>query len=140
MLVKVSKEFRWEMGHRLSYHQEGCQTLHGHSYRMTIELVGERDSGGMVLDYGIIKSIVDPLLERLDHSTMLHEEDTEVIAFFNEQNMKATIVPFHPTAENMAIWIGESLKPEFQIYNNLSALTVRVCETVSAAAEVTLSL
>lgn len=140
MVVKIAKEFRWEMGHRLSYHQEGCQNLHGHSYRMAVELEGILDDGGMVLDYGTIKTIVTPLLESLDHATMVHEEDAEVLAFLRSQNMKVAAVPFHPTAENMAIWFLEELKPALRPYANLQKLTVRVCETQSAMAEVSTRL
>lgn len=135
MVLKVAKEFRWEMGHRLSYHEDGCQNLHGHSYRMAVELEGTRNEGGMVLDYGKIKEIVTPLLERLDHSTMLHDEDQKVISFFKDQNMKTVLVPFHPTAENMVVWFLEQLEPHFRPYPNLSRLTVRVYETRSALAE-----
>ena len=140
MRVKIAKEFRWEMGHRLSYHQEGCQNLHGHSYRMAVELEGELNEGGMVLDYGEIKKIVTPLLERLDHSTMLHQDDQEVVTFLCEQGMKAVLVPFHPTAESMAIWFCDQLKSEFLRYPNLLRLTIRVHETQTATAEVSVDI
>jgi len=39
------------MAHRLPFHDGGCRNVHGHSYSMTIELVGEPDRNGMVLDY-----------------------------------------------------------------------------------------
>lgn len=140
MLVKIAKEFRWEMGHRLSYHQEGCQNLHGHSYRMSVELVGELNQNGMVLDYGKIKEIVEPILLELDHSTMLSEDDTQTRDFFESSGMKAAIVPFHPTAENMCIWFLDLLKPKFQQFSNIKTLTVRVCETLTATAEATTEL
>ena len=140
MVVKVAKEFRWEMGHRLSYHTEGCANLHGHSYRMAVELEGTLDDGGMVIDYGTIKDLVTPLLEKLDHSTMLHDTDEEVKTFLQNQNMKVVLVPFYPTAENMAIWFCDQLKPAFQSHKNLQKLTVRLHETQSATAEVSICL
>lgn len=140
MVVKIAKEFRWEMGHRLSYHQEGCQNLHGHSYRMAVELDGTLNEGGMVLDYGEIKKLVTPFLERLDHSTMLHQDDKEVVTFLCEQGMKTVLVPFHPTAENMAIWFIQELKPSFLPFKNLQKLTIRVYETQTAMAEVSVEL
>ncbi len=136
MVVKIAKEFRWEMGHRLSYHQEGCENLHGHSYRMAVEVEGTLDEGGMVLDYGTIKKVVTPLLENLDHATMIHEDDTVVKEFLAYQNMKTVVVPFHPTAENMAIWFLDQLKESFHKYSNLQKVTIRVYETNSAMAEV----
>ena len=93
MVLKIAKEFRWEMGHRLSYHQEGCQNLHGHSYRMAVEVEGTLNEGGMVLDYGEIKKLVTPIIDRLDHATMLHQDDTEVVTFLCEQGMKTVPRP-----------------------------------------------
>lgn len=139
MLLKVAKEFRWEMGHRLSWHTEGCQTPHGHSYRMAVELLGTLNQNGMVIDYGDIKKVVEPILESLDHSIMLAQDDP-ILPYFQEQEFKVTAVPFHPTAENIALWFIDQLKPSFQPHPNLKTLTVRVYETKSALAEASIEL
>ena len=49
--MRISKEFRWEMGHRLQLHKGLCKNLHGHSYKMEVELTGDVLENGMVLDY-----------------------------------------------------------------------------------------
>ncbi|MFI5263969.1 MAG: 6-carboxytetrahydropterin synthase, partial [Candidatus Kapaibacterium sp.] len=30
MLTRISKSFRWEMAHRLPFHEGGCRHIHGH--------------------------------------------------------------------------------------------------------------
>ena len=39
--MKVAKEFKWEMGHRLPEHFGNCKNIHGHSYKMIAEFEGE---------------------------------------------------------------------------------------------------
>ena len=39
--MKIAKEFRWEMGHRLPEHFGLCKNIHGHSYKMIVEFEGE---------------------------------------------------------------------------------------------------
>ncbi|MGA1250362.1 MAG: 6-pyruvoyl trahydropterin synthase family protein, partial [Candidatus Kapaibacteriota bacterium] len=52
MISRIAKEFHWEMGHRLPFHDGGCQNIHGHSYTMRVEVIGEIDPAtGMVIDY-----------------------------------------------------------------------------------------
>src|SRR5437868_1916429 len=61
MLTRIAKDFRWEMAHRLPEHEGGCRNVHGHSYRMWVEISGEPQANGMVLDYFEISAIVDPM-------------------------------------------------------------------------------
>jgi len=41
--MKIAKEFKWEMGHRLPEHFGQCKNIHGHSYKMLVEFEGEID-------------------------------------------------------------------------------------------------
>ncbi|MDI9641583.1 6-carboxytetrahydropterin synthase [Kamptonema cortianum] len=136
MSVLIAKEFHWEMGHRLSYHTEGCQNLHGHSYRAIIELEGEPDEGGMVLDFGDLAKIVRPILAEIDHSMMLWQEDKEVIEFLTSQQMKVTRVPFHPTAENISRWLLKQLTAHLKSRQNIALVRIRLYETASSVAVV----
>jgi 6-pyruvoyltetrahydropterin/6-carboxytetrahydropterin synthase len=68
MLTRIAKDFRWEMAHRLPFHEAGCKNVHGHSYRMLVELAGEPMSNGMVLDYFVLKQYIDPLVAEIDHA------------------------------------------------------------------------
>ena len=78
--MKISKDFRWEMGHRLQCHKGKCFNLHGHSYKLQIEFEGEVDSStGMVLDYFDVKDLVTPIVDKLDHTVIAWEQDSELI-------------------------------------------------------------
>ena len=65
-----------------------CKNLHGHNWIITVTLKSEElDKNGMVLDFTKIKEIVN----QLDH------------------NHLNNIVPFNPTAENIAKWLCEQI-------------------------------
>ncbi|MGA1414241.1 MAG: 6-pyruvoyl trahydropterin synthase family protein, partial [Candidatus Kapaibacteriota bacterium] len=106
MISRIAKEFHWEMGHRLPFHDGGCQNIHGHSYTMRVEVIGEIDPAtGMVIDYFDMKSLVQPLIDTLDHSFLLDSSDQILVEFFKEHPMKVNIVDFYSTAENIAHYI-----------------------------------
>ncbi|HZK77074.1 MAG TPA: 6-carboxytetrahydropterin synthase [Candidatus Kapabacteria bacterium] len=136
MLTKISKDFRWEMAHRLPEHTGGCRNVHGHSYRMWVELAGEPDEHGMVLDYFKLKEIIDPLVAEIDHSFLCDRSDTLIVDFLNSSGLKAVYVDFPTTAEHIAKWFFERLSPLLATMKHLRELRVRIQETERTYAEV----
>ena len=63
--MKISKEFRWEMGHRLPFHDGLCRNIHGHSYYMVIEIEGELNENGMIIDFYDLGKAVKPIIDEL---------------------------------------------------------------------------
>src|SRR5256885_5275357 len=99
MLTTIAKDFRWEMAHRLPFHEGGCRNVHGHSYQMWVELSGEPDPNGMVLDYFVLKQMVDPLVAEIDHSFLCDRADTLIVEFLEQSKLKGVYVDFPTTAE-----------------------------------------
>lgn len=139
-MIRIGKEFRWEMGHRLPYHTEGCANVHGHSYRLEIEVEGTPDDGGMLIDYGRLSEIVGPLVSQLDHCFICYREDTEMLDFLRRMEMKHTVISFHSTAENMTEWMLKHFAEPLASYPNLNRLTVRLHETAKVFAEASTEL
>jgi 6-pyruvoyltetrahydropterin/6-carboxytetrahydropterin synthase len=132
--MKIAKEFRWEMGHRLSFHKGKCRNLHGHSYKLWIELNGTEDSNGLLMDYYDLAKLVLPVLEKIDHCFMVSVKDTNLIEALKKLDSKAVIVDFEPTAENICKYIlNEITKTGLQ--TNIRSVRARVYETDDAFAE-----
>ncbi len=148
MLTRIAKDFRWEMAHRLPEHTGGCRNVHGHSYRMWVELAGEPETDdrsstqGMVLDYFLLKQMVDPLVAEIDHAFLCDRTDTLIANFLGSTDLKAVYVDFPTTAENIAKWFFERIKSLFRPSENPAAmkhlceLRVRIQETERTYAEV----
>ncbi|HOM64902.1 MAG TPA: 6-carboxytetrahydropterin synthase [Ignavibacteriales bacterium] len=132
--MKIAKSFKWEMGHRLSFHKDKCANIHGHSYVLEVEMKGDILQDGMVLDYYLFNVIIKPLINELDHSCALHKDDTEFIEFFKKMNMKLFIMDNYPTAENLAIYILNYIKNK-DLPKNIKKIKVKVKETENTYAE-----
>jgi len=133
-LMKIAKEFTWEMGHRLPFHEGKCKNLHGHSYKCLIELTGEPDKNGIVLDYYDLKKIVEPILDEMDHSFIVWKDDKELINSLEKLNSRMVIIDFQTTAENICVYLLNRIKSS-NLPANINAIKVRVLETENTYAE-----
>lgn len=135
--MKIAKEFRWEMGHRLPNHDGACRNLHGHSYRMVVEVEGEvNPETGMVIDFSEISAKVKPFLAELDHCFLCQEDDKEVRELLENMNLKRILIPVPSTVENICGLFVKRLKPAFATEPEVKAFTVRIWETASSVAEI----
>ena len=92
----------------------------------------------MVIDFADIKKIsLDFIHDKLDHGYMVWEKDTELLNFFkNSEGHKPVIVPFTPTAENVAKFIFDTLNEKFidKYENGLKLSSVKLWETPTSYA------
>jgi 6-pyruvoyltetrahydropterin/6-carboxytetrahydropterin synthase len=132
--MKIAKEFTWEMGHRLPFHTGKCKNLHGHSYKCMVELSGDHDANGMILDYYDLKKIIEPVLDELDHAFLVCNTDKELILVLEKLNSRHVVVDFETTAENICLYLLKQIKSS-NLPSNIRALKVRVLETENTYAE-----
>ncbi len=132
--MKIAKEFRWEMGHRLPYHSGKCKNLHGHSYKMLLELNGGVDENGMVMDYFDIKSLIGPIVDELDHSFIVYDQDQELIDMLKKLSSRFVVVGYHTTAENICKYFLEKIS-NCGLPENIDSIKVRIYETENSYAE-----
>lgn len=103
---------------------------------MTVELSGETNTQGMVLDYFDMSNIVSPIIEEIDHAFLCDRSDSLCRDFLEESTLKVVFVDFHTTAENIASWMFEKLSNEFVVFKNIDELRIIVQETERTSAEV----
>lgn len=132
--MKVAKEFRWEMGHRLPEHFGNCKNIHGHSYKMIVEFEGEVGKNEMIIDFYDVDKIIKPMIDRLDHAFMVNKNDKEVIKFLEKINSKMIVVDFNSTVENICKFVLRETQ-KFNLPKNISSVSVRVYETNEDYAE-----
>lgn len=137
--MKIAKEFRWEMGHRLPDHFGQCKNIHGHSYKMIVEFEGELDRNEMIIDYYDVEKIINPIIENLDHAFMVNKNDQIVLEFLNSMNSKKVVVDFQSTAENICLYLLNEIK-KASLPGNVKKIKVRVYETSFDYAEESVKL
>ncbi|HRH02037.1 MAG TPA: 6-carboxytetrahydropterin synthase QueD [Bacteroidia bacterium] len=133
----VAKEFKWEAAHRLPRHNGKCKHLHGHSYKMVVEFEGEPDETGMVMDFNVLKSLVQPIVDQLDHTTIIAKSDVELRETFLAKSWKYFEMEKESTAENLCALILDFItKNNLQLLrtNSIRAICIKISETASAYA------
>lgn len=101
----LRKKFTFEASHQLMNHDGKCRRLHGHSWVMWVEIIGNEIQSGekenMLMDYTEIKKIVNPLVgEVLDH-----------------HHLNDTLLEDMPTSEYLAMFVFKTLKPDLPLLN-----------------------
>ena len=136
-LIKVTKEFTFDAAHRLMNHPSKCKNLHGHTYKVQVELgmpVCSLHEDGMVMDFGVLKQeIMEPLLGHFDHSVILDLGDP-LLTKLEGMDLKIVTMDGPPTAEAMATYFGKQISKEIS-GGDLSLISVRVWETPTSFAE-----
>ncbi|MGC8956828.1 MAG: 6-pyruvoyl trahydropterin synthase family protein [Candidatus Kapaibacteriota bacterium] len=135
MKIKIGKEFVWNMSHRLPFHKGLCSNIHGHTYKLRVELVGTPDENGIVLDFYDLISAVQPIIDQLDHSFVVDENDKVMIDFLAANNFRYVKVPTTTTSENLAVWIASQVAKKFMSFPNIEKIVVRFYETFDSFAE-----
>ena len=138
-------------GHRVHGHESKCAHLHGHNYRVhftvecdekpghpdrSVELTAtELDNIGRVMDFSVIKSKLCMWLEDVwDHKFLVWEEDPAADALVDIDAMGVVLVPFNPTAENMAAFLVNKVGPALLHGTGCRLREVVVSETRKCAA------
>lgn len=128
-------------GHRLLGHGGKCEHFHGHNYVAEFLVTGERqDAVGRVIDFADLKHRCKTWLDtNWDHSFVLWEEDANGIAALKMVTpSRMYLLPYNPTAENMAKYLLEKVCPEILSGTGAIATAVRIWETGESYAEATL--
>ncbi len=80
-VIRLTKEFSFEMAHALAGYDGMCREIHGHSYRLLVTVAGEPCSDpadpkyGMVMDFGALKKIVgEQIIASYDHALLIRRE------------------------------------------------------------------
>jgi 6-pyruvoyltetrahydropterin/6-carboxytetrahydropterin synthase len=135
--MKISKQYHWEMGHRLPFHKGLCKNIHGHSYKMNVEITGGLDKNGMVIDFFDLNKIVKPIIEKYDHAFLCWKDDKKVLDFLTKNKMKKVVVEYHSTVENICSDFLDKITNDLLIIkgHKFEELTVKIYESPNSYAE-----
>jgi len=137
MSLTIMRRVKFCAGHRLHRHGGKCEYFHGHNYTAEFYVTGEQtDSVGRVIDFAILKQRFKGWIdEHWDHGFLLSEADENGIAAAQiVQPSKYYLLPYNPTAENMARYLLEEICPQLLEDTGVRATRVVIWETDEACA------
>ena len=141
MNLRVSKIFDFETAHALWGYDGKCKNIHGHSYKLTVSVAGDRISDpsstklGMIIDFTDLKIIVkEQIVDIYDHCLLVngntpHKSYAEVEHGFS----KIMLCDFQPTCENMLADMVEKLL--VSLPSEVSLKYVKLQETATCFSE-----
>jgi 6-pyruvoyltetrahydropterin/6-carboxytetrahydropterin synthase len=140
-VIRVTREFTFEMAHVLRNYDGPCRNVHGHSYRLFVTLSGtpfsdqENPKNGMVIDFTDLKKIVlDEIVNLFDHAVVVSRDfDREKTEMMSKTFGNTVIVDYQPTCENLVADFAERIKNKLPSGTRLHNL--RLYETAKSYAE-----
>ncbi len=113
-MMQITRKHIISSAHRLYDYDGRCERLHGHNYRIEATLsTPQLNRLGMIVDFAEIKKILFGALDAVwDHRTLLYTKDplcAKLAGVLDDDSLCP--VPFNPTAENMATYLGEEFFP-----------------------------
>ncbi len=136
--IRITKQFSFETGHALYGYDGKCRNVHGHSYKLSVTVIGKpiTDSKnvkyGMVIDFGDLKKIVkSEIVDQFEHATVFNK-NTPHIELANElkkHGHHVILVEYQPTSENMVIDFSERIKKHLPDHIQLHSLKLQETET-----------
>lgn len=140
--IRITKQFSFETGHALYGYDGKCKNVHGHSYKLSVTVIGtpitDRNNVkfGMVIDFSDLKKIVkEEIVDLFDHATVFNET-TPHIELANELKNRGhhvILVNYQPTSENMVTDFAEKIKN--RLPDSIKLHSLRLQETETSFAE-----
>ena len=140
-IIRVTREFTFEMAHVLWNYDGPCRNVHGHSYRLFVTISGtpvnevKNPKNGMVIDFADLKTIVlKEIVNVFDHAVVVSKDfDREKIAMFKETFGNTVIVDYQPTCENLVADFAGRIK--MLMPDGIKISSLKLYETAKSYAE-----
>ena len=140
--VRITKQFSFETGHALYGYDGKCKNVHGHSYKLSVTVIGSPITDntnvkfGMVIDFSDLKKIVrEEIVDHFDHASVFNQ-NTPHVELANELKNRGhhvILVDYQPTSENMVVDFAKKIQDRLPKGINLHSLKLQ--ETESSFAE-----
>ena len=138
--IEIEKEyFKFSAAHFLIFPDGSAERLHGHNYRVMVEIEGELTEHGLVLDFKLVKPVVRELVDELDehwlipgeHPVLTFGERPDGVMevryqdrYYAAPSEDVIVLPVNNTSsENLASWVGRELKQ--RILDRFPRVTLR---------------
>ena len=136
--IRITKQFSFETGHALYGYDGKCKNVHGHSYKLSVTVIGKPISDnsnvkfGMVIDFSDLKKIVkEEIVDVFDHATVFNKNTphVELAAELENRGHHVILVNYQPTSENMVTDFAQKIKNRLHADIKLHSLKLQETDT-----------
>ena len=158
--VTVSKDYLvFSSAHFITFRGHQCEPLHGHNYRVGVEVEGGIDAECLfVVDFSILKKVVRKLVDEIDHKVLLPtqnpklrieiDKDRVSVHYFGQLTYvlpltDCALLPIqNSTAEMLAQYLAEGVRQALLDtgISNLTRLEIEVEESFGQSATYRLAM
>ena len=140
--IRITKQFSFETGHALYGYDGKCKNVHGHSYKLSVTVIGNpiTDTSnvkyGMVIDFSDLKKIVkEEIVDLFDHATVFNQNTphVELAKELSTRGHHVILVDYQPTSENMVVDFAQKIIN--RLPNQIQLHSLKLQETESSFAE-----
>ncbi|WP_251859628.1 6-carboxytetrahydropterin synthase QueD [Clostridium sp. Marseille-Q2269] len=114
-ILKVEHSF--DSAHFLANYKGKCGNIHGHRWKVEIQVQSESlvEGGqldGMVIDFGDLKKDIISMVDYYDHALIIENNTMreKSLNSLKEDGFRIIEVDFRPTAENFAVFFYKTIK------------------------------
>ena len=140
--IRITKQFSFETGHALYGYDGKCKNVHGHSYKLSVTVIGtpildqSNVKFGMVIDFSDLKKIVrEEIVDLFDHASVFNKNTphVELAEELKKRGHHVILVNYQPTSENMVIDFAKKISG--RLPNDILLHSLKLQETESSFAE-----
>jgi 6-pyruvoyltetrahydropterin/6-carboxytetrahydropterin synthase len=140
--IRITKQFNFETGHALYGYDGKCRNVHGHSYKLSVTVIGipikdvDHVKLGMVIDFGDLKKIVkEEIVDKFDHATVFNKNTphVELAKELTDRGHNVILADYQPTSENMVLDFATKIAA--RLPENISLFSLKLQETETSFAE-----
>lgn len=140
--VRVTKDHLvFSAAHFITYNGNICERLHGHNWRVAVEVAGPLDENHYVYDFIALRDAVQRIVSELDHRMLLPTQHPAIRVQAGSQEVEVRfenrrwVFPRedcilldveNTTAEKLAWWIGHRLRQQLAAAGGTSLTRTRV--------------
>jgi 6-pyruvoyltetrahydropterin/6-carboxytetrahydropterin synthase len=67
----ATSDLMFSAAHFITLGQGACESLHGHNYQVMVEVDGPLDASQCVVDFVVVRKLLQPILGEMDHRVIL---------------------------------------------------------------------
>jgi 6-pyruvoyl-tetrahydropterin synthase len=149
--VHVEKDYlKFNAAHFIAY-KGFREALHGHNYRVSVEIEGTLTNQGYVLDFGVVKEVAKRVCSHLNEKTIIparsdclviREDGQQVVVRFEQDEFRfpradVALLPIvHSSAEELAQYLLSEVRKELrtEVLGEIHTIQIGVAETPGQAA------